>query len=107
MEHATVHLLLIIAKLTKVINLAGNGHADAGVALEAVPRHDVVVKGQPTAEAVSVGAYNHWDLQHFLQRNIVQLTQANLRSRKRWKGGHGQSWRCWYLRKLFRLRIQI
>ena len=79
-----VHLLLIIAELAQIINVARDAVTDVGVALEAIDRFADIIKAKSTAKAVSGLADNDGDLLQLLQGDAVQLTQANLRSTDRW-----------------------
>ena len=79
-----VHLLLIIAELAQIINVARDAVTDVGVALEAIDRFADIIKAKSTAKAVSGLADNDGDLLQLLQGDAVQLTQTNLRSTDRW-----------------------
>ena len=79
-----VHLLLIIAELAQIIDVARDAVTDVGVALEAIDRFADIIKAKSTAKAVSGLADNDGDLFQLFQGDAVQLAQANLRSTDRW-----------------------
>ena len=79
-----VHLLLIVAELAQIIDVARDAVTDVGVALEAIDRLAGIIESKSTAEAVRGLADNDGDLLQLFQRDVVQLTQADLRSTDRW-----------------------
>ena len=79
-----VHLLLIVAELAQIIDVARDAVTDVGVAFEAIDRLAGIIESKSTAEAVRGLADNDGDLLQLFQRDVVQLTQADLRSTDRW-----------------------
>ena len=70
-----VHLLLIVAELTQIIDVAGDAVTDVGVLLKAIDRLSDIIIAKSTAKAVSGVADKDRDFLQLFQRDVVQLTQ--------------------------------
>ena len=74
---------MIVAELTQIIDVAGDAVTVVGVALKAIDRLSDIIKAKSTAKAVIGVADNDRDFLQLFQRDVVQWTQADLKSSNR------------------------